>query len=70
MRKEVVSPILVKRRDAAAMLSMSIDSFERYVQPQLQLVPVGTMPMVPVGELQRYVDENAQSYGSVGHENS
>jgi hypothetical protein len=65
MKKEVVTPILVKRRDAAAMLSMSIDSFERHIEPSIKLVRAGSMFMVPVTELERHVAENATFYGAV-----
>lgn len=64
MKAEVIAPIAVKRQHAAAMLSMSIDSFERHVQPHLKLVQTGTMIMVPVAELERYVAEHAQFYGA------
>jgi hypothetical protein len=65
MKTEVNVGFLVKRREAAAMLSMSIESFERYVEPKIKLVQVGSMFMVPVAELQRYVADNATFYGTV-----
>jgi len=52
--------LLVSRREAAALLSMSIDSFERHVQPQLRLVRCSAkLRLVPVAELQRWIDANA-----------
>lgn len=51
--------LLVNRREAAEMLGMSLDSFERHVQTSLRLVRVGRMRLVPVSELERYVDGHA-----------
>jgi len=39
---------------------VSVDSFERHVQPSLRLVRLGRMRLVPIGELQRWLDEHAQ----------
>ncbi len=38
---------------------MSLDSFERYVQPEIRLVRRGSMRLVPVSELERWKDRNA-----------
>jgi hypothetical protein len=38
---------------------MSIDSFERYVQPELKVVRVGRMRLVQVRELERWLEKNA-----------
>ena len=48
------------REDAAAALGMSLDSFERYVQPDVQLVRRGRMRLVPPAELERWVEQNAE----------
>lgn len=53
------APITVSRTNAAAMLDMSVDSFERYVQPQLRIVRCGRMRLFPVVELERWARENA-----------
>ncbi|MDQ3608790.1 MAG: helix-turn-helix domain-containing protein [Actinomycetota bacterium] len=47
------------REEAAASLGMSLDSFERHVQPTLRLVRLGRMRLVPVRELERWLEENA-----------
>jgi len=47
------------REEAAASLGMSVDSFERHVQPHLRLVRKGRLRLVPVSELERWVEENA-----------
>jgi hypothetical protein len=39
---------------------MSLDSFERYVQPYVRLVRRGRMRLVPVKELERWAAENAE----------
>ena len=41
------------------MLGMSIDTFERRVQPVVKLVPCGQLVLVPVRELERWCDEHA-----------
>jgi hypothetical protein len=39
---------------------MSVDSFERHVQPFIKTVTVKSMVLVPPGELERWVRENAR----------
>ena len=53
-------PILLTRPQAAAAMGMSLDSFERYVQPEVKLVRRGKLRLVPVGELERWAVENAE----------
>jgi hypothetical protein len=55
-----VQPLAVDRATAAAMLMMSVDSFERLVQPHIRMVRSGRLRVVPVSELQRWLDENAE----------
>jgi hypothetical protein len=38
---------------------MSVDSFERYVQPEIRLVRRGTLRLVPVAELEGWLLKNA-----------
>ena len=52
-------PLVYRRQDAADVLSMSLDSFERYVQPELRIVRKGSMRLVPRSELERWIEENA-----------
>jgi len=40
---------------------MSIDTFERKVQPFIRVVPCGTLVQVPPEELRRWVRENART---------
>jgi hypothetical protein len=52
--------IALSRAEAAESLGMSLDSFERYVQPYVRLVRRGRMRLVPVKELERWAAENAE----------
>jgi hypothetical protein len=61
-----VPRIVLSRPEAAASLSMSLDSFERYVQPDLKLIRRGKLRLVPVTELQRWAGENAERIGVGG----
>ena len=38
---------------------MSINSFERHVQPELRLVRHGSLRLIPVREIERWLAENA-----------
>jgi hypothetical protein len=53
-------PIALTKLEAAAALSMSIDSFERYVQSDLRCVRRGRLRLFPVVELERWAQENAE----------
>jgi hypothetical protein len=52
--------IALTRVEAAVSLGMSVDSFERYVQPEIRLVRCGRLRLAPVSELERWVEENAE----------
>ena len=58
-------PLLLRRGDAAQIVSMSIDSFERYVQPDIKIVIKGRLKLIPYSELERWVGENAVKIGGV-----
>jgi hypothetical protein len=49
------------REHAARSLDMSLDSFERHVQPEIRLVRRGRLRLVPVTELDRWLTENAEA---------
>jgi hypothetical protein len=58
-----VAPIprlALSREEAATALGMSVDSFERHVQPTMRLVRLGRMRLVPIREIERWLDENAE----------
>jgi hypothetical protein len=62
MTAQPVAPIprlALTREEAAAALGMSLNSFERHVQPTIRLVRLGRMRLVPVRELERWLTENA-----------
>ena len=52
--------LLLTRAEAAALLSMSLDHFERHVQPYVRLVRCGRLRLVPVAELERWAREKAR----------
>lgn len=60
-RVETAPRLALTRSEAAESLGMSIDSFERYVQPDLPLVRRGRMRLVAVRDLQRWLDENSDA---------
>jgi hypothetical protein len=53
-------PIAVTREVAAGMVGMSVDSFERYVQPEIRLIRRNRLRLVPVEELRRWCEANAE----------
>lgn len=55
---EAVPRLLLTRKEAATSLGMSVDSFERRVQPHVKLVRKGTLVLVSVRELERWIREN------------
>ncbi len=55
-----IRPIALSKPEAAAALSMSVDSFERYVQADLRCVRRGRLRLVAVAELERWMNENAE----------
>jgi len=56
-----VPRVALSRQEAAASLGMSLDSFERHVQPELKLIRRGKLRLVPLVELERWAIENAES---------
>ena len=53
------SRLALTRIEAAASLGISLDSFERYVQPEIRYVRRGRLRLVAVRELERWLDSNA-----------
>ena len=52
--------LALQRRDAAAALSVGVDTFDRHIRPLLKCVYVGDLRLWPVAELERYLDEQAR----------
>lgn len=46
------------REDAAAMLRISVDSFDKHVVPHLRTTQIGRLVRIPIAELDRWVSEN------------
>ncbi len=55
-----VPRLALTRAEAAAAIGMSLDSFERHVQPSIRLVRLGKHRLVPVRELERWLDTQAR----------
>ena len=53
--------VALSREEAAASLGMSVDSFERHVQPSIRMVRRGRLLRVPVTELTRWADVQAEA---------
>jgi excisionase family DNA binding protein len=49
-----VPRVALTRDEAAAALGMSLDTFERYVQPHLRVIRLGRMRLVAMDELQEW----------------
>ena len=55
-----VAGVLLKRREATVASGMSVDHFERRVQPFIRLVPSGQLVLVPRSEIERWAHHNAR----------
>jgi hypothetical protein len=53
-------PVTVTKPQAAELLSVSIDSFERYVQPDLRVIRRGRLRLFPLAELEAWASDNAE----------
>jgi hypothetical protein len=66
MKARPVAPvprIALTREEAAAALGVSLSHFERHVQPHVRLVYSGSARLVPVRELQEWIDRAATLAG-------
>ena len=59
-RTPPIPRIALTREEASASLGIGLDSFERYVQPNIRMIRWGRLRLVPVAELQRFADEAAE----------
>ena len=48
------------RKEAAASLGVSLNHFERRIQPELKVIPCGQLVLIPVSELERWVRRHAR----------
>jgi excisionase family DNA binding protein len=51
----------LSKAEAADLLSISVDSFERHVMGDLRTVRIGGRVLIPAKELDRWLEENARS---------
>jgi hypothetical protein len=51
--------LLVRKSEAARRLAMSHDSLQRHVLPEISVVRRGGLVLVPVAEMERWVEANA-----------
>ena len=51
--------LALTRAEAAAALGMSLNSFERHVQPELRVIRRGQLRLFPIRELERWLEANA-----------
>lgn len=58
--KPSIPRIALSPEEAATALGMSLNSFERHVQPELRLIRRGELRLVPLVELERWAIENAE----------
>lgn len=52
--------LALTRTEAARSIGVSLDSFERYVQPDLRLVRRGRLRLVSLRELEAWLERNAE----------
>ena len=57
---EAVKRYTLTKQEAATSLGMSVDTFERRVQPFLKVVVCGQLVLVPPEEHERWVRDNAR----------
>jgi hypothetical protein len=50
--------LALTKREAAASLGLSVDSFERHVQPELRVVRRGKLRLFALSEIERWLREN------------
>lgn len=54
-------PLAYRVKDAAAALSVSVDTFEEYVKPHVRCVRLGTVRLYPLRALTDFLEANATS---------
>ena len=55
--------LALRRAEAAAALGVSLETFDQHIRPHVAAVQVGTVTLYPVGELRRFLTENAAAEG-------
>jgi hypothetical protein len=54
-----VPRLALSKTEAAHTLGVSVDYFEDHIQPELRIIYRGRRRLIPVRELERWLDENA-----------
>lgn len=54
-----VRRVTLTKPEAAGALGISVDSFERHVQPELRVIRRGRMRLIPLTELERWAERSA-----------
>jgi excisionase family DNA binding protein len=57
--RNVVARLAISPEEAATALGISRDTFDREVRHELRIVRIGRRVVVPVKELERYLERNA-----------
>jgi excisionase family DNA binding protein len=57
---EAVPRLALRKAEAAESIGVSVDHFERYVQPEIRAVYSGARRLFPVTELARWLEREAQ----------
>jgi excisionase family DNA binding protein len=63
MKAQSVAPVprvSLTRQEAAQSLGVSLSFFAEHIQPQLKLVRLGSVRLVPLRELERWLEREAQ----------
>jgi|tagenome__1003787_1003787.scaffolds.fasta_scaffold20979779_2 hypothetical protein len=55
-----VPRVALTREEAAAALGMGLTSFETHVQPHVRMIRRGKLRLVPLSELERWAESNAE----------
>jgi len=56
-----VARLALTKAEAAESLGLSVDSFDRYVAPELRIVRRGRCRLVAVAELERWLERSSSS---------
>jgi excisionase family DNA binding protein len=62
-RARQVPRLALSKAEAAASLGISVDHFERHVQPELRIVYRGRRRLIPVRELEKWLEQEASRCG-------
>jgi excisionase family DNA binding protein len=56
-----VPRVSLTREEAAASLGVSLTTFAERIQPHLKIVRIGSARLIPVRELERWVERHAEA---------